>query len=210
MSVADTCARCAAVCFERNPVIARMLGLCPLLAIVSSFRDALLYGTFFVTVLVVSTTLACLTRHLVVRPLRLLWLQLLAAASTAWLAAGALAGAWTAMAPYGLYLGLVAANCLLLEYAQARAGMLSLPALLRDLAVTAGTVWLGVLAYGTLRGALGGDDAAGPVPLLAAPAGALLLLGLIAAGVNALRRGTAARVADGTVRDGRPGTQPVP
>lgn len=201
MSVADVCARCAAVCFERNPVVARMLGLCPLLAVVDDVRDGLLFGAFFVAVLAATSLLACLTRHLVARALRLLWLQLLAATCTGLFAALALVGAYAEMAPYGVYLGLIAANCLLLEYAQGRAQSLALPALLRDLPVTGGAVWAGVLAYGALRGALGGGDAAdGPLPLLAAPAGALILLGLLAAGANALagrRRASAPAAAAG-------------
>ena len=33
MGLRETCGRCVAVCYERNPVIAKMLGLCPLLAV---------------------------------------------------------------------------------------------------------------------------------------------------------------------------------
>ena len=76
MDLRESCGRCAAICYERNPLVARMLGLCPLLAITDTALDGVVFGGFFVTVLCASALLVPSSRYLVTPRLRPLMFQL--------------------------------------------------------------------------------------------------------------------------------------
>ena len=197
MGLREGCGRCAAMCYDRNPLIARMLGLCPLLAITDSAADGVIFGGFFVIVLCVSALLVPGSRYLVTRSMRPLMFQLGVAVIVAALGVLALSRLYTVTAPYGVYLGLIAANCLILETVQACTERRRAARNVLDALAMGVVIWISVFAFGTLREALatGSLQAAairdgvslGSVPLAASPAGALILLGLAAAAANAAR-----------------------
>ena len=197
MGLRASCGRCAAMCYERNPLIARMLGLCPLLAITDSATDGVIFGGFFVLVLCLSALLVPGSRYLVTRSMRPLMFQLGVAVIVAALGVLVLSRLYTVTASYGVYLGLIAANCLVLDYVQACTERRRVLWNLLDAMAMAVVIWISVFAFGALREALatGSLQAApirdgvglGSIPLAASPAGALILLGLVAAAANAAR-----------------------
>ena len=202
MGLRETCGRCVAVCYERNPVIAKMLGLCPLLAITDTAMDGVIFGGFFTFVLCLAGVAVPLLRYVVATTLRpLLYplaLSIIVAAGGAWL----ISKFYEMVAPYGVYLALVAANCLILDSVEHRSTSVSLSAATLDTLVEGAFIWVSLAIFGAIReilasGTLLLDVAAttivavpslGTMPIAGSSAGALILLGLIAAGINAVRR----------------------
>ena len=185
------------MCYERNPLISRMLGLCPLLAITDSAADGAVFGGFFVVVLWISALLVPGSRYLVAPSMRPLMFQLAVAVIVAALGVLALSRLYAVTASYGAYLGLIAANCLILETIQARTEHWRATRYFLDVLAMGAAIWIPVVAFGALREflATGAVQTAsvsaginlGIVPLAASPAGALILLGLAAAAANAAR-----------------------
>lgn len=197
MGLREGCGRCAAMCYDRNPLIARMLGLCPLLAITDSAADGVIFGGFFASVLILSTLLVPGLRYLVTPAMRPLMFQLGVAIIVAALGVLALTRLHTVTAHYGVYLGLMAANCLILENVQACTERRRLAGNVLDALVMGVVIWTAVFAFGSLREILAAGSLhvgaarygvdLGSIPLAASPAGALILLGLVAAAANAPR-----------------------
>ncbi len=206
MGLRETCGRCASMCYERNPVLARMLGLCPLLAITDSALDGVVFGGFFVIVLWASALLVPGSRYLVTQRLRPLMFQIGVALIVSALGVVALSRLYVITAPYGAYLGLIAANCLILEHVQACTVRRRLTENLFDVFTIGAVIWISVVAFGALRevlatGALQAlttvkDSSLGSIPLAGSPAGALILLGLAAAAANMARGAAKVGVAD--------------
>ena len=106
------------------------------------------------------------------------------------------------VAPYGVYLALVAANCLILDSVEHRSTSVSLSAATLDTLVEGAFIWVSLVIFGAIREILASGtllldvatttiDAVpnlGTMPIAGSSAGALILLGLIAAGINAARR----------------------
>jgi Na+-translocating ferredoxin:NAD+ oxidoreductase subunit E len=197
----ETCARCATVCYERNPVIANMLGLCPLLAITDSAATGVIFGGFFVCVLCFAVVAVPPLRYFVGATFRPLLYQLALSIIVAAIGVWLISAFYATVAPYGVYIALVAANCLILDTVQHRSAADSFAAVTLDTLMTAGGIWISLAVFGAIREILANgtvllDVAAGTttakinfgaVPFAGSPAGALILLGLFIAGVNAAR-----------------------
>ena len=93
MGLRETCGRCVAVCYERNPVIAKMLGLCPFLAVTDTAMDGVIFGGFFTFVLCLAGVAVPLLRYVVATTLRPLLYPL---ALSIIVAAGAASRGWSA------------------------------------------------------------------------------------------------------------------
>jgi Na+-translocating ferredoxin:NAD+ oxidoreductase subunit E len=129
-----------------------------------------------------------------------LMFQLGVAVIVAALGVVALSRLYSVTAPYGVYLGLIAANCLILEYVQVCTGPRTATRDLLEALGMCAAIWIPLVAFGAIREILATGsvhlDATrdgvniGSIPLAASPAGALILLGLVVAAANALR-GTA-------------------
>ena len=215
MSLSNSCGRCAAFCRDRNPVVARLLGVCPLVAVSDSVLKGVVFGAFFVTVLWLTVIVAAVLGSLVVRPLRPLFLQASSAAIVGVMASLVMAKWFDFGAMFGVYLAVVAVNCLVLDEAADFAARQHFGAAIRSTLISGGlivsslTLFAAVrelAAYGTLLHDTHRLDPAleasawiaGPLPIFAAPAGALILMGLGIAALNAASLGAA---------DGQPAPQ---
>jgi electron transport complex protein RnfE len=138
-----------------HPAFAQLLGLCPLLAVTTSVARALGIAVASAIVLVLTSTLVSLLRRFYARELRLLSYALVVGALVsgvdlvmhAWLPA--------LYAQLGLYVPLIATNCLLLSRAErlawhANAGVAALDALSHAAAIVVTFV-----AFGALRELVG-------------------------------------------------------
>jgi electron transport complex protein RnfE len=145
-----------------NPSLVQLLGLCPLLAVTESVVKALGIGLATLPVLVLSNATAALLRHSLPAQLRLLFLAIPIAtlgASVEWLVQ---AHAFDLHVALGIFLPLIASNCLVLARADLFASRHGVRAALVDgLGMGVGAL-LALLALGALReltgtGALFGD-----------------------------------------------------
>ncbi|MCZ6893759.1 MAG: hypothetical protein O7H40_06890 [Gammaproteobacteria bacterium] len=202
MGLRKTCGRCVAVCYERNPVIAKMLGLCPLLAITDTVMDGVIFGGFFTCVLCFAGVAVPPLRYLLVTSLRPLLYQLALSIIVAAVGAWLISKYYEMVAPYGVYLALIAANCLILDSVEHRRTSVSLSAATLELLIEGAFIWISLVMFGAIREILasgtllldvaattvGAVPSLGTMPIAGSSAGALILLGLIAAGINAARR----------------------
>jgi len=194
-----------------------MLGLCPLLAIVKSISDGLIFGGFFVLVLFLSTVLASGLGSLVPIPVRRLFFPLVVAMVIVALGFFKFSPFYAITTGYGVYLGLMAANCLILEYMQAGGRRFELVPGLLQMITQCGGVWIFFVAFGALRDVLAtghihaltpnNDGCIGGIPLAVSPAGAFILLGLIAAVAQSLQ-GPVGLDKEVSESDGMPGSVP--
>jgi electron transport complex protein RnfE len=188
------------------PAVA-LLGLCPLLAKSTTLLSGACMGATAAVVLLGSAASLVACRRLVPASAPLIFLLLLTAA---WVSVADLAlQAWlfSLRQTLGAYVPLIAANCLLLSVLEERV-LREGGAALRHACLTGAWIILGATVVGGIRElAAGGTllaDAAliGLAPpqtgggtflaLMHAPAGALLALGVLAAGLQSLRHHRAA------------------
>jgi electron transport complex protein RnfE len=206
--------------WDQHPGLVQLLGLCPLLAVSTSLGRALALAMATFVVLATSNVLAALVGRLLPAEVRIATFVMMVAALVTSVEL-VYAAHWPALHDaLGIYLPLIAVNCLLLGRAETFASRAPVgQALVDGLAMGAGFA-LSLLALGTLRellgqGTLGGDlralfafeghAAAGlqffgrhaGFQLVLLPAGALILLGLVLAGRQAW---SAARSGRTTVR----------
>ena len=174
-----------------------MLGLCPLLAIVESAADGLIFGGFFVIVFCLSTVLAIGFGPLMPALVRQLVYPLSVSMVILGLGFFEFSPFHKTMTGYGVYVGLIATNCLILDYMQVGFRELKIGFRHFRLVTLPGSVWVFFVVFGALREVL----STGHIHVLTAdnegclvsmsfavsPAGAFILLGLIAAGGRSLR-----------------------
>jgi electron transport complex protein RnfE len=140
---------------DRNPGFVQLLGLCPLLAMSNSVANALALGLATLAVLVASNAVASLAGPYLPREVRLaVFVLVIAAGVTA--VELSMAAWWPGLhASLGIFLPLIATNCLVLARAESFASREPLPrALLDGLAMGVGFL-LALLALGTSRELLG-------------------------------------------------------
>lgn len=206
MFLSNSCGSCATFCRDRNPVVARLLGVCPLLAVSDSVLKGVVFGAFFVTVLWLTAIVAATLGSLMARPLRPLFLQASSAAIVGVMASLVMAKWFDFGAMFGVYLAIVAVNCLVLDEAAEFAARQHFGAAIRSTLVSSGLIVASLALFAAVRelaayGTLLHDThlldpalessawIAGPLPVLAAPAGALILMGLGIAALNAVSPG---------------------
>jgi electron transport complex protein RnfE len=185
----------------RNPVLTRMLGLCPLLAVSDRMVTALAMSMLFALVLLWTQSLTSLTRALIPNPVRLPVQALFSATGVSLAQLGLQAYRVELTHELGIYLPLLAGCCLLIVRTREFAAHQNPATSLRDglqhaLAVLMLIVPLSllreVLAFGTILrdGHLLWPRCEWPglalpfnaiLPLMSMPAGALLLLAALMA-----------------------------
>lgn len=194
--------------WREHPLLLRLLGLCPLLAVSHRLLDALLIGLVLLVTLMSTTLIVTGLRSFIAASIRLPLVLLVSAGVVALL--DILIEAW--MFPLhqavGVYLPLTATSCLVLAWLEESALVLpSRQALGSALGHGLGMSWL-LLLFGLVREPLGhgsllaGIDGLpglmgtaplfsfdrGMLPLLAEPVGALLLMGGVLAVYAAITR----------------------
>ena len=189
--------------FTNNPVFVQLLGMCSVLAVTTSVTNAIGMGLSFTAVIICSNLFISLLRNFIPKEVRI--------ASYILIISGFVTAVELLVRAYlpdldrslGLFIPLIVVNCIILARAESFASKNKvLPSLVDGLATGLGyTLALVVLA--TVRellstGALlAGTDGLGgisilgdwypPATIFAAPAGAFLTLGFLAAGFNKLR-----------------------
>lgn len=174
-----------------------MLGLCPLLAIVESAGDGLLFGGFFVIVFCLSMALAFGFGPLMSAPVRQLFFPLSVSMSILGVGFLEFSPFYKTVTGYGVYVGLIATNCLILDHMQVGFRELRIGFRHFRLVTLSGSVWVFFVAFGALREVLStghihvltsdNEGCLVGMPFAVSPAGAFILLGLIAAGGRSLR-----------------------
>ncbi len=213
---------------NQNPAFVQLLGLCPLLAVSTSVGSALGLGLATLAVLVVSNLLASLLGRWLLPEIRLA-VFVLTIAGTVTAVELAMGAWWPGLHDaLGIFLPLIVTNCLVLARAESFASRQSIGSALLD-GVGMGLGFLLVLlalggsrellGHGTLGADLGlllGREAAGsgitvlPVErgllLALLPPGAFVILGLMLAARNWLRRVPAPRALTGPATTAAPGS----
>ena len=180
----------------RNPILVLLLGLCPALAVTTSLRNGLGMGLTTTAVLACSGLVVSLLRKVIPPQIRTIsWLVIIAALTTA--ADLLLQALFPALsAALGIYVPLIAVNCLVLSRAEAfasrrRPGPAFLDGAFMGLGFTAALVILGavreILGAGTIWGVGVPVLSDYPVGLVLSPCGGFLALGCLAALVQWLR-----------------------
>jgi electron transport complex protein RnfE len=152
--------------WSANPALTRTLALCPLLAMSHSVVTALGLGFVTLVVLLVSNVLVALMRKHRGNPLELLvWLIVIATA-----VAGAellmQAFAWPLHQALGIYLPLIAANCLMLQRAFRVASRRTAGIAAVDALRTGGSLLAAMLLLGAVRELLGNGSVFAGMDLL--------------------------------------------
>jgi H+/Na+-translocating ferredoxin:NAD+ oxidoreductase subunit E len=200
------CADCVCSVVTRNPATARLLGLCPLLAVSNTALKAIALGIILGVVVIICAAVTSALRYCVSWRLKPMYHALIASFATAGVVAYASVGHYEVVTAMGIYPALIASNCLVLSFMQEVAERNSLaPAVIRGVREIVFVVaFLGLFgavrelgAYGAMFTdlglvksvlPLGTAPPAGPLPLLATAPGALLALAFVLAGVNAIAR----------------------
>jgi H+/Na+-translocating ferredoxin:NAD+ oxidoreductase subunit E len=200
------CADCVCAVATKNPATARLIGLCPLLAVSNTTLKAIALGIILGVVVIICGGITSVLRYCVSWRLKPMYHALVASFTTAGVVAYASVGHYEVIAAMGIYPALIASNCLVFSFMQEVAERESLvPAVIRgarEMVIV--VMFLGLFgvirelgAYGTmftdsglLKSALPLSIArpTGPLPLLATAPGALLTLAFVLAGVNAAAR----------------------
>lgn len=203
--------------WRRHPALYKLLGLTPLLAVTARVVDAALFGVILLLTLLASSLCVALLREWIAPATRLLAVLIISAAVVS--VADILSRAWLYgwHDAVGIYLPLVATSALLLAWLEEEAMTRPLTA------VMAGAAGEGLAMFWLLLGLSGARELLGhgtlldglnlfpampqsapwlelpgaPLPLLAEPAGGLLLLGLVYAICNHLRPEQPASVTPG-------------
>jgi electron transport complex protein RnfE len=191
------CAGCACAAVTRNPATARLLGLCPLLAVSDTVFKAVALGLLFALVVIACGTLASLFRYCVSWRLKPMYHALIASFVTALVIAGFSIVDYAAIAALGIYPALLASNCFVLsfmqEIAERKSGLMTLKRAASDTVsvlvfLIAFAAIRELAAYGVLFTGIQADAVAtGPLAIAASAPGALLTFALVLAAINAWR-----------------------
>lgn len=204
MSRLRQCTGCICTGVLNNPVTARLLGLCPLLAVSNTVVKGLALSLLLGMVVLLSAIITSIFRNFVSWRLKPMHHALIAAFATAVVISIASIQCFELVAALGIYPALIASNCLVLSVMQELADRNTLarttPQVTRDVVYVIIFFGLfGVLrefaAYGStftdlqlVYGVYPLESVAlvGPMPLMATAPGAVLTLALCLAGVNAV------------------------
>lgn len=193
---------------HRNPLLTRLIGLSPMLAISYSLTLSMSMGIIFSIVIVLSSILASATRDLIPPPAALACYVLFSA--TIVTAIDLLMQAWLPdlRIALGLYLPIVAANCLIIDRTLVFAARNTVMSSLKDASMQSLAVFVVLILLGSMRELIGygsllkdmylvtGDTELLGLQLIksnqgftlaALPAGGFILLGLLIAAADLLR-----------------------
>ena len=184
---------------EQNAVLVQFLGVCPALAVVTTAKNALFLGIAVTVVLLFSGLVVSLLRKFIPPSIRIVSYLVFLSSFVTVLKLLTEAYFPAVQASLGMFFPLIIVNCLLLGRAEAFASQNSpLPSLADGLGTGVGYTLVLTVA-GAIRELLGSGTLLGgtalewkipafePISVFLLPAGALFVLGFLAAGVNALR-----------------------
>ncbi|MFT4560401.1 MAG: electron transport complex protein RnfE [Gammaproteobacteria bacterium] len=185
---------------------ARLIGLCPLLAVSNTALKGAAITLLLALVVLCAASVTALLRRTVSWRLQPIYHALITSFITALVLAVARIEYHALVATLSIYPALIASNCLLLSYVQEVGERSSLRITVRKCARDCMAILVFMIAFGALRelatfGTVFTDTAmlsslpslvpqnkTGPLPILADAPGALILLALVLAGANGLRR----------------------
>lgn len=200
------CANCACLAVTRNPASARLVGLCPLLAVSNTLLKGATIALLLATIMLFSGAVAALLRNCVSWRLKPIYHALLTSFITAVVIALAQLNCYELIAALGVFPALIASNCLVLSFVQELAERSSFKQTITQCGRDIVALFMFIVVFAALRefaafGAvfsdralLVGNDAFavssfhGPLPILVSAPGGLLVFALLLAGVNALTR----------------------
>jgi Na+-translocating ferredoxin:NAD+ oxidoreductase subunit E len=162
--------------WRNNPGVAQLLGLCPLLAVSNSLRNALGLGLATLIALMCSNAMISLVRRWVRPEIRIAVFVVIIAATVSVIERLMQAYWHDLYQVLGLFLPLIVTNCAIIARAEAYASRMPLVAAAFD------GLWMGLgflavlLLIGGMRQALGGS-----LPLLLLPTGGFIVLALLVA-----------------------------
>ncbi|MDA0821969.1 MAG: hypothetical protein O3C28_06045 [Proteobacteria bacterium] len=185
---------------------ARLIGLCPLLAVSNTALKGAAITLLLALVVLCAASATALLRHTVSWRLQPIYHALVTSFITALVLALASIEYYELVATLSIYPALIASNCLLLSYVQEVAERSSLLVTMRRSARDCLAIMIFMIAFGALRelatyGRVFTDASmlaslpslvpqvkTGPLPILGDASGALILLALVLACGNSLRR----------------------
>ena len=201
-----TAAKISNALLHQNPILVQFIGLCPLLAVSSSFVNAFVLGLCTLFVLVVAMSLVSFLRTRIRLEIRLPIFILLIAGFTTLIEFALQLLTYSLYIAIGLFIPLITTNCLLLARAEAFASKKTVSQSLLDaLFMGLGFFWV-MLAMGAIRELLGSGSLFvgmaeltsiwptswlvqsgyfSGIPLFILPPGGFLVLGLMLAAFNA-------------------------
>jgi Na+-translocating ferredoxin:NAD+ oxidoreductase subunit E len=141
--------------FARNPAFRLALGACPALAVTATTGDALVIGVLTAAVLAVSSFCVSVTRNLFTQNVKMPCHVLIITTAASVAAVLLAAFAPTTSSTLGIYVPLIAVNCLILNRAEAFASVNKPFASLVDGLVTGFGFVILLLACGAIRELLG-------------------------------------------------------
>ena len=141
--------------WREPPALAHLLGLCPLLAVTTSVARAVGLAIATGIVLIVTSLVVSLVRHLLARELRLMSYVLVIGALVT--AVDLAMRAWFSAlhAQLGVFVPLIATNCVILARAEGCAARAGAAAALRDALAHAAAIAAAFLCFGALRELVG-------------------------------------------------------
>jgi len=183
--------------FADNPVFMQALGLCPALAVTATARDGLGMGVATLAVLTLSNLLISLLRRIIPKPVRVVAYIVIIAGLTS--AVDMLMGAYmpALSRSLGIFVPLIAVNCIILARAETVASKKSVGHATLD-GLGMGLGFAGVLfAVASLREIFGAGSffglaiplwsgSFGPIGMLISPPGAFITLGIVIAACRAV------------------------
>ncbi len=183
--------------FKENPTFVLFLGLCPTLATTNNFTNAIGMGVSVVIVLTLSNTIISLLKSFVPENIRIPFYITVIASIVTILQINLSIVAPSIYESLGIYLPLIVVNCIVLGRAEAFASQNSVTdSLLDGLAVGIGFL-LALSLIGFSRELLGTGQVAllrfrilseeQAMSILTQPAGAFLVFGLLAWGINTVK-----------------------
>jgi Na+-translocating ferredoxin:NAD+ oxidoreductase subunit E len=184
--------------FKENPIFVLLLGLCPTLAVTTSVINALGMGLSTLFVLFGSNVIISLIRKSVPKNIRIpVFITIIAAFVTIlqMLLAGYIPSLNKSL---GLYIPLIVVNCIILGRAEGFASQNTLwPSILDAIEKGIGFT-LGLILIGAIRELLGNGSLLGfeliknytPMIIMILPPGAFIVMGLILAAMNHLKKST--------------------
>ncbi len=220
------CRNCTNGCWQRNAMLVRFLGLCPVLAVSSTLLRGLAAALVLSAAILATTLIANLVRHWLVAPLRPLFHALSATIIVSIMYFCLRGWAPALMQQFEWYLPLMALNCLVLSQAEQVAVRMPLRHAITDsagvvlgvilaVAILAGirefgstgqllTDWQLLLPAGSQTAFTGIGKSVVLFSILSKPAGALLVLGLLAALFNLRGNSVSTSDADQVAEDDHP------
>lgn len=182
--------------FDNNPTLIQLLGLCPALAITTSLSNAIGMGVATTAVLICSNILISLLRKFIPSKVRIYTFVIIISGLVTALEMLMKSFFFELYASLGLFVPLIAVNCIILEGADAFASKNRvIPSAIDGLAMGLGfTVALIVISVirellgsGTILGFSVFGEAYRPATLFILPSGAFLTLGIIVAALQKAR-----------------------